>query len=139
MWMGVTYCTYFNTLFLRTQMTFEWSMLPKFICPLLSLLTHDLSWLQVYIFFWSAHFAAMLLTTVLLLYHANLVLNGKTTHENNTKKNAYNLGWEQNLLEVFGEQWKRALVFPWAASKLPHDGVNWDTSDSWRLEGPKRR
>lgn len=51
-------------------------------------------------FFWSVHFAASLLTTVLLLYHANLVLNGKTTHENNARKNSYNLGWRQNLKEV---------------------------------------
>ena len=36
----------------------------------------DASWLQLYIFFWSVHFAAVLLTTVLLLYHANLVLQG---------------------------------------------------------------
>ena len=49
-----------------------WSVLPKFIFPLVSLLTFDFSWLQLYIFFWSAHFAALLLTTVLLLYHANL-------------------------------------------------------------------
>ena len=45
-----------------------WSVLPKFIFPLVSLLTFDFSWLQLYIFFWSAHFAALLLTTVLLLY-----------------------------------------------------------------------
>ena len=37
----------------------------------------DASWLQLYIFFWSAHFAALLLTTVLLLYHINLVIQGK--------------------------------------------------------------
>ena len=36
----------------------------------------DASWLQLYIFFWSVHFAAVLLTTVLLLYHLNLVLQG---------------------------------------------------------------
>ena len=69
--------------------------------PLVSLITHDASWVQLYIFFWSAHFAAALLTTVLTLYHANLVLHGKTTHENNARKGAYyNLGWRQNLLEV---------------------------------------
>ena len=37
----------------------------------------DASWLQLYIFFWSAHFAALLLTTVLLLYHLNLVIQGE--------------------------------------------------------------
>lgn len=87
----------------------------------------------------SVHFAASLLTSVLLLYHFNLVFNGKTTHENNSRKSSYNLGWKQNLLEVFGTNWKRSLVWPFATSKLPHDGVNWDTQETWRLEGPKSR
>ncbi len=95
--------------------------------------------LQLYMFFWSVHFAATLLTTVLCVYHANLVLHGKTTHENNSRKNPYNLGWRQNLKEVFGDNWRRVLLWPFASSKLPHDGVNWDTTESWRLEGPKSR
>ena len=140
MWLSVTYCTYFNTRFLGYHLDeITWGMLPKFVFPLISLITHDLSWVQLYIFFWSAHFAAFLLTSVLLLYHANLVLNGKTTHENNTKRNAYNLGWKQNLLEVFGDNWRKVVYWPFATSKLPHDGVNWDTAETWRLEGPKSR
>jgi len=140
LWAAVLYCTYFNTRFLARHLSeITWSVLPKFIFPLVSLLTFDFSWLQLYIFFWSAHFAALLLTTVLLLYHANLVLNGKTTHENNTKRSPYNLGWRQNLLEVLGDNWRRAVLWPFVTSKLPHDGVNWDTTETWRLEGPKSR
>ena len=67
------------------------------------------------------------------------VLNGKTTHENNTKRSPYNLGWRQNLLEVLGDNWRRAVIWPFVTSKLPHDGVNWDTTETWRLEGPKSR
>ena len=133
----------------------------------------DASWLQLYIFFWSVHFAAVLLTTVLLLYHANLVLQGmnlidfdsylnskisvfrcllheeeycnaisflgRTTFESNRSITLYNLGWKQNILEVFGDKWKRTLIWPFVSSKLPHNGVDWDTTETWGLEGPKHR
>lgn len=140
MWVAVGYCTYFNTRFLALHLDeLTWSVVPKFILPLMSLMTHDLSWVQLYIFFWSAHFAALLLTSVLLVYHSHLVMNGKTTHENNIHKTIYNLGRKQNLMEVFGMNMYLAFVWPFATSKLPHDGVNWDTTESWKLEGPKGR
>lgn len=99
----------------------------------------DASWLQVYIFFTSVHFAAFLLTTVLLGYHANLVLSGRTTYENNNNVGLYNLGWKQNLIEVLGKNWKKAIFWPRAASAMPHNGVDWDTTDTWKVEGPKNR
>ena len=99
----------------------------------------DASWLQVYIFFWSVHFAALLLSTVLLAYHVNLIFRGRTTYENNNNIGLYNLGWRQNLLEVFGKNWKKAVIWPMAPSSLPHNGVDWDTTESWSLEGPKNR
>lgn len=138
MWLAVGYCTYFNTRFLMLHSDqLSWSALPKFIFPLVSLMTHDFSWMQMYIFFWSAHFAALLLTSVLLVYHCHLVLNGKTTHESNVHSTIYDLGWRQNLMEVFGENMHLTWVLPFVKSKLPHNGVDWDTKDTWKLEGPK--
>ena len=99
----------------------------------------DASWLQVYIFFWSVHFAALLLTTVFLAYHVNLIFRGRTTYENNNNISLYNLGWRQNLCEVFGKNWKKAIIWPMSHSSLPHNGVDWDTTETWRLEGPKNR
>ena len=110
------------------------------IFPMVMLMTGlDASWLQLYIFFWSVHFAALLLTTVLLLYHVNLIFRGRTTYENNNSISLYNLGWRQNLCEVFGKNWKKAIIWPIAPSSLPHNGVDWDTTETWRLEGPKNR
>ena len=94
---------------------------------------------QVAIFFWSVHVAALLLTTVLLVYHVRLIQTGATTFEANRKINSYNLGWRQNWREVLGERWYLALVNPFVKSKLPHNGVIWDTQNTWRLEAPKNR
>ena len=94
---------------------------------------------QVAIFFWSVHVAALLLTTVLLVYHVRLIQTGATTFEANRKINSYNLGWRQNWREVLGERWYLALINPFVKSKLPHNGVIWDTQNTWRLEAPKNR
>ena len=64
---------------------------------------------------------------------------GRTTFESNRSITLYNLGWKQNILEVFGDKWKRTLIWPFVSSKLPHNGVDWDTNETWGLEGPKHR
>lgn len=99
----------------------------------------DLSWTQVAIFFWSVHVAALLLTTVLLVYHVRLIQRGSTTFEANRKIGSYNLGWRQNWREVLGDRWYLALLNPFVKSRLPHNGVLWDTQSTWRLEAPKNR
>jgi len=141
MWISVIYCSYFNTAFLLPQLSeASWGQILKFIFPMVMLISGlDASWLQVYIFFWSVHFAALLLTTVLLAYHINLVIKGRTTYENNNSLGLYNLGWKQNLLEVLGKNWRKALIWPMVNSALPHNGIDWDTSETWQLEGPKNR
>merc|ERR1711976_144512 len=104
LWIGVGYCTYFNTMFLMQTMasTLTWTQLLKFLVPMIMLITGiDLSWMQLYIFFWSVHFAGFLLTSVLLIYHVRLIHGGMTTYEANHGVRLYNLGWKQNLLEVF--------------------------------------
>ncbi len=141
MWISVIYCSYFNTTFLIPQLSeASWGQILKFIFPMVMLISGlDASWLQVYIFFWSVHFAALLLTTVLLAYHINLVVKGRTTYENNNSIGIYNLGWKQNLREVFGANVLKAFTLPWAPSPLPHNGVDFDTIETWRLENPKGR
>jgi len=142
MWVGVLYCTYFNSVYIWTEFDRLQSPLAllKFVFPLLILMSGmDFSWSQVAIFFWSVHVAALLLTSVLLVYHIRLIHNGETTFEANRKITVYNLGWRQNWEEVMGKRWYLAVFLPFVQSKLPHDGVEWDTTKTWKLEGPKNR
>eukprot|EP00096_Caligus_rogercresseyi_P001583 TRINITY_DN1262_c0_g2_i1.p1 TRINITY_DN1262_c0_g2~~TRINITY_DN1262_c0_g2_i1.p1 ORF type:complete len:288 (-),score=84.02 TRINITY_DN1262_c0_g2_i1:1616-2416(-) len=134
MFISVAYCTYFNTSFLQQQIALKslsWAQILKFVFPLVMLVSGlDFSWLQLYIFFWSVHTAALLLTGVLLIYHVSLVLRGRTTFENNRGIGSYNIGTSRNLKEVFGENWRQALVNPFVKSRLPHDGLDWDTFET---------
>ena len=50
-------------------------------------------------------------------YHANLVLRGKTTFESNRHIDSFNLGWKQNLIEVFGSRWRLAAIWPFVTSR----------------------
>jgi len=141
LWLGVLYCIFFNTMYLlRLDGVFNLYALLKFIFPLIMIMTGvDMSMAQVAIFFWSVHVAAFLLVSVLLVYHLHLIYNGCTTFESNRRIKAYNLGWQQNFIEVLGKRWVLALVWPFGKSKLPHNGVDWDTQESWKLEAPKNR
>jgi len=141
LWLGVLYCTYLNSLYVWAEFeNVSLAAMVKFVFPLLILMSGmDLSWTQVAIFFWSVHVAALLLTTVLLVYHVRLVQLGSTTFEANRRISAYNLGWRQNWREVLGARWYLAIFNPFVKSRLPHDGVQWDTQGSWKLEAPKNR
>ncbi len=66
-------------------------------------------------------------------------MRGQTSHERNRGQTSFDLGWKQNLVEVLGANWKKVFFWPLVASPTPHDGVNWDTKDTWKLEGPKNR
>ena len=71
--------------------------------------------------------------------NAHFYFAGRTTFESNRNITTYNLGWRQNLLEVFGSGWKKCIFWAFVSSKLPHNGVDWDTTETWGLEGPKHR
>jgi len=141
LWIGVLYCIYFNTTYLwNMEGVFSFFAVLKFIFPLIMIMTGvDISTIQVAIFFWSVHVAAFLLVSVLLVYHIHLIYHGKTTFESNRRISNYDLGWKQNFIEVLGKSWKLALIWPFGKSKLPHNGVDWDTEATWKLEGPKNR
>ena len=80
----------------------------------------------VFWFFWSVHVATFLLASVFIRHHYRIVSLGQTTHESNKNITKYNLGLEQNLTEVLGQRYVLAVFWPFATSRLPHDGVEWD-------------
>jgi len=141
MWVGVLYCTFFNSLYVwALEGVFSVFAVLKFVFPLIMIMSGmDMSYSQVAIFFWSVHVAAFLLVSVLLVYHIRLVCIGSTTFETNRRIRSYDLGLKQNWVEVLGKGWALALIWPFGKSKLPHNGIEWDTQETWKLEAPKNR
>lgn len=92
---------------------------------------------QFYLMLYIVTAIGMLFTGALCVYHMNLVLRGCTANENEKRKFSYDLGWRNNLKEVFGDKWLAAIFLPYVKSTLPHDGVTW--ASSRRFESSRKR
>ncbi|KAK9306707.1 hypothetical protein QLX08_002627 [Tetragonisca angustula] len=47
--------------------------------------------------------------------------------------------WKQNLKEVLGDRWYLTWILPYIKSQLPHNGIIWDTSNSWLYTNSKSK
>ncbi|KAF3426243.1 hypothetical protein E2986_07381 [Frieseomelitta varia] len=107
------------------MMHFEFPMsLIKIIFPLaIFIFGFDDSINQFYLILYIVSVVGMLYTGVLCIYHFCLVFNG----------------WKQNLKEVLGDRWYLTWILPYIKSQLPHNGVIWDTSNSWLYTNSKSK
>lgn len=81
---------------------------------------------QFYLLLYVVSAVGTLYTGVLCVYHFNLIFKGVVGNESNKKDFTYDVGWKDNIKEVFGEQWYVAWLLPYVKSQLPHDGISWD-------------
>ncbi|PAA91765.1 hypothetical protein BOX15_Mlig017429g4, partial [Macrostomum lignano] len=54
--------------------------------------------------------------------HLRLLLVNQTVHERAKMICDYNMGWRQNVMQVFGPRYLLAFVWPFTVSRLPLDG-----------------
>lgn len=94
---------------------------------------------QFYLLLYIVSVVGMLYTGVLWIYHVKLVLSGTVANESNKKIYTYNLGWCQNIKEVFGERWYLTWLLPYILSPLPHSGVVWDNASTWHYANSKTK
>ncbi|XP_011057177.1 PREDICTED: probable palmitoyltransferase ZDHHC24 [Acromyrmex echinatior] len=103
LFLGAAYAFYYGSLFIWSRIPFEFPMsIIKMVFP-------------VAIFFFG--FDSSIDQFYLLL--------GVVGNESNRKDFTYNMGWKDNIREVFGERWYLTLLLPYIKSQLPHDGVSW--------------
>lgn len=141
LFVGTTYSFYYNNFFIWNKFNFEFPMsLIKIIFPVaIFIFGFDGSIDQFYLLLYIISVVGMLYTGVLWIYHIRLVLNGTVANESNKKIYTYNLGWCQNIKEVFGEQWYLTWILPYILSPLPHNGIVWDTLSSWHYANSKNK
>jgi len=98
----------------------------KIVFPLAMLsFGFDSSMDQFYLLLYDVSAVGALYTAVLCIYHLNLILRGVVANESNKKDFTYDMGWKDNIKEVFGERWYLTWLLPYIKSQLPHDGVSW--------------
>lgn len=141
LFVATTYAFCYNNFFVWDRIHFEFPMsIVKIIFPLaIFVFGFDGSMDQFYLLLYIVSVVGMLYTGVLCIYHFRLVLKGCVANESNKKIYTYNLGWKQNIKEVFGERWYLTWLVPYIRSQLPHNGVVWDTPDSWYFTNSKTK
>ncbi|XP_046733806.1 probable palmitoyltransferase ZDHHC24 [Diprion similis] len=138
---ATAYAFIFNNIFIWSKIQFEFPMsIIKVVFPLaIFVFGFDGSIEQFYLLLYIVSVVGMLFTGVLCVYHFHLIFQGLVCNEKNKKDYSYNLGFKQNIIEVFGHKWYFALFNPYVESILPHDGITWDTALSWKENSEKMR
>ncbi|XP_029671045.1 probable palmitoyltransferase ZDHHC24 [Formica exsecta] len=124
---GAVYAFSYGSFFIWTRMSFEFPMsIVKMIFPVaIFFFGFDSSIDQFYLLLYIVSTVGTLYTGVLCFYHFNLILRGVVGNESNKKDFTYDMGWKDNVREVFGVRWYLAWLLPYVKSQLPHDGVSW--------------
>ncbi|XP_070622434.1 probable palmitoyltransferase ZDHHC24 isoform X2 [Erythrolamprus reginae] len=97
--------------------------------PWLMLLIGQVSFVTfVYAFVTDICIVGFLFCVSFLLFHSLLALRGQTTKEWFEGNLRYDLGWRNNLRQIMGSHWLLAFLTPFATSRLPGDGIAFQTS-----------
>ena len=141
LFVATTYSFCYNNFFIWTKINFDFPMsLVKIVFPLaIFLFGFDPSIQQFYLMLYIVSVIGMCFTGVLCIYHFHLVLIGSVSNERTKGNYKYNLGWRQNIKQVFGDKWYLTWIMPYVSSKLSHSGISWYTSKTWNQESAKAR
>ncbi|XP_020279402.1 probable palmitoyltransferase ZDHHC24 [Pseudomyrmex gracilis] len=128
LFLGAAYAFYYGHFFIWNRIPFEFpmSIIKMIFGVAIFFFGVDFSINQFYLLLYITSAVGTLYTGVLCIYHFNLTLKGIVANESNKKDFTYNMGWKNNIREVFGEQWYLTWLLPYIKSELPHDGVLWD-------------
>lgn len=139
LFIATSYATYFNGSFVwRSWEAFNWYSVLKLIFPM-AVFLFDTSINQFYLTLYAINIAGIFFSGALLGYHIMMMRKGQVTYENANNIRLYDYGWKQNLKEILGERWYLTWIFPTIVSELPHDGINWHTTEQWLAEAQKHK
>ncbi|XP_063978418.1 probable palmitoyltransferase ZDHHC24 [Diachasmimorpha longicaudata] len=132
LFIATVYSFYYNNYFIWGRIEFQFPMsIVKLIFPLASFAFGlDYSTDQLYLMLYVISIVGMGFTGTLSVYHFQLVFTGAVAHERVKKNSKYDLGWRENVKNVFGERWYLTWILPYFESKLVGDGITWRTADS---------
>ena len=123
--MGALYCNYLN--FKYASIVFDEFSFRELFIIILPILAFLLGFTDCFTFFISftmaVSFFGSLYLMALLGYHFGNALFGQTTYERSHGIKTYNVGWKENVSQVFGSKWPLALVLPWVKSPIAQETV----------------
>ncbi|KAK3087808.1 hypothetical protein FSP39_010908 [Pinctada imbricata] len=136
-WLGAMFCLTYSFRFTWLLLGgFSWGNLLCFILPLVAFMCGVLEFYTSMICFITL--LMLLFSTVLIflmIWHSKHIYFNMTTFERRRDQYKYDLGWRENLKEIFGTRWYIAWLFPLIDSPMPGDGIEFRTKDCY--ENPK--
>lgn len=126
LFLGAAYAFCYGSFFVWSRVSFEFSTILRMVFPLVIFFFGiDMSIDQFYLVLYVVSFVGTLYAGVLCIYHFNLIFRGVVSNESNKNNYMYNMGWKNNIKDVFGERWYLTWLLPYVKSQLPHDGTSW--------------
>ncbi|XP_014474157.1 PREDICTED: probable palmitoyltransferase ZDHHC24 [Dinoponera quadriceps] len=126
LFLGAAYAFCYGSFFIWNRVPFELSTIIRMVFPMMIFFFGiDMSIDQFYLVLYVVSFVGTLYTGVLCIYHFNLILRGVVSNESNKRNYTYDMGWKDNIKDVFGERWYLTWFLPYIKSQLPHDGTSW--------------
>ncbi|XP_036219381.2 probable palmitoyltransferase ZDHHC24 isoform X2 [Bactrocera oleae] len=96
----------------------------KMICPMLMALDGGI-WNNLPLIFYNLNIVAIVLSSILLVYHWIPIIKGSTSYERRLNY-PYGRDLYTNLSSIFGKRMYLVWLSPFLSSKLLQDGANWD-------------
>ncbi|XP_011213908.2 probable palmitoyltransferase ZDHHC24 [Bactrocera dorsalis] len=103
----------------------------KMICPILMTIDGGI-WDNVPLIFYNLNVVAVVLSSILLVFHWIPIINGSTSYERRLDY-PYGRDLYTNLRSIFGKRMYLVWLSPFLSSELLEDGANWDDEEGMPL------
>lgn len=103
----------------------------KMICPILLIIDGSI-WDNLPLIFYNLNILAVILSSILLVFHWIPIINGSTSYE---RRLDYPYGRDiyTNLRSIFGKRMFLVWLLPFLSSELLQDGANWNEEEDMPL------
>lgn len=124
---GCIYAAYWNYIHIWPIMDLGFLSILRIVCPLiLYFIGVDTSLKHCLMILFVLNIVGVIVSSSLLYYHVELLLNGIVCHEKRSNRPGVNLGVKYNIVGVFGRRWYLTWIAPFVKSDLIEDGIYWD-------------
>ncbi len=128
LWLGSLFCNYLNLEYFIDIMHNGLNLKTMFstFMPMLAWLFGIVDNMRLFtVFINTVCMLSFLLLSVFIVINFRLVYSGQTWYENAKNNHQYDLGLYENFIQVFGLNWFRAFIWPFAAYRLENDGITY--------------
>ncbi|XP_044733058.1 probable palmitoyltransferase ZDHHC24 [Chrysoperla carnea] len=128
---GLLYFGYFHVFYTYHNLEYDLFMYIRIFVPFIIIFFDDLATQIIVAIFLIVGLGSGVCIAMSVFYF-DLIRKGQVNIESRRKNTKYDLGFKENLRQVFGELWYVAWLSPIIPSKLPGDGINFKINETFK-------